>query len=46
MPKLPGPKQVWLVRPPKGRAERVPFRVADPRPVASVRKPDELTALH
>lgn len=35
-----------MVRPPKGSAERVPFSVAEPWPVASVLKLAELTAAH
>ena len=46
VPRLVALKQVWLVRPPKGSAERVPFSVAEPWPVASVLKLAELTAAH
>jgi len=35
-----------LVRPPKGSAERVPFSVAEPWPVASVLKLAAFTAAH
>ncbi len=35
-----------MVRPPKGSAERMPFRVAEPWPVASVLKLAAFTAAH